>query len=76
VRGNKYDKFRMQGLNTNKRIIATLGPRKDRNHVIEGSQDLILSLTCVDTQVLSFEELFPEPLSQLENVVCTFLYSA
>jgi hypothetical protein len=28
-------KFKMQGPNTSKRIMATLGPRKGRNHVFQ-----------------------------------------
>jgi hypothetical protein len=38
---NLTSKFRMQGPNTRKRIMTTIGPRKGRNHVIEGSQDFI-----------------------------------
>jgi hypothetical protein len=34
-------KFRMQGPNRSKRIMATIGPRKGRNPVVEGSQDFI-----------------------------------
>jgi hypothetical protein len=41
VRGNKLDKSKMQGPNTGKRIMATTGPRKGRNHVLEGSQEFI-----------------------------------
>jgi hypothetical protein len=38
---NLTNKFKMQGPNTSKRIMATIGPRKDRNQVLEGSQDFI-----------------------------------
>jgi hypothetical protein len=37
---NLTSKFEMQGPHTSKRIITILGPRKGRNHVLEGSQDL------------------------------------
>jgi hypothetical protein len=46
---NLTSKFKMQGPNTRKRIIATIGPRKGRNEVLEGSQDFIWSHTCVET---------------------------
>jgi hypothetical protein len=38
---NLKSKFRMQYPNTSKRIMATIGSRKHRNHVAEGSQDFI-----------------------------------
>jgi hypothetical protein len=38
---NLTSKFRMQGPNTGERIMATIGPRKGRNHVLEGSEDFI-----------------------------------
>jgi hypothetical protein len=38
---NLISKFKMQGPNISKRIIAIIGPRKGRNHVLEGSQDFI-----------------------------------
>jgi hypothetical protein len=41
VRRNKLDKFKMQGPNISKKIIATIGPRKGRNQALEGSQDFI-----------------------------------
>jgi hypothetical protein len=41
--------FKMQGPNTSKRIMASIGPKKDRNEVLEGSQDFIWSHTCVET---------------------------
>jgi hypothetical protein len=56
---NLTNKFKMQGPNTSKRIMATIGPRKDRNKVLEGRQDFILSHTCVET---CFKSLFLEPL--------------
>jgi hypothetical protein len=37
---NLTSKFKMQVPNTNKRIIATTGPRKDRNQVLEGARIL------------------------------------
>jgi hypothetical protein len=37
---NLTSKFKMQGPNTSKRIMSTIGPRKDRSQVLEGSQDL------------------------------------
>jgi hypothetical protein len=46
---NLTSKFKMQGPNTSKRIMATIGPRKSRSHVLEGNQDFILFHTCVDT---------------------------
>jgi hypothetical protein len=33
---NVTNKFKMQGLNTSKRIMATIGPRKGRNQVQRG----------------------------------------
>jgi hypothetical protein len=38
----------MQDPNIIKRIMAAIGPRKGRNHVLEESQDFIWSHTCVD----------------------------
>jgi hypothetical protein len=38
---NLIGKFRMQGANTSKRIMAAIGPRKGRNHVVQGSWDFI-----------------------------------
>jgi hypothetical protein len=50
VTGNKLDKeFKKQTPNTSKRMMATIGPRKGRNHILEGSWDFIWSHTCVDT---------------------------
>jgi hypothetical protein len=46
---NLTSKFKMQDPNTNKRIMATIGPRKGRNQVLEGSQDFIWSHTRVET---------------------------
>jgi hypothetical protein len=46
---NLTSKFKMEGPNTSKRIMATIGPRKGRNQVLEGSQDFICSYTCVET---------------------------
>jgi hypothetical protein len=46
---NLTSKFKMQGPNTIKRIMATIGPRKGRNQVLEGSQDFILFHTRVET---------------------------
>jgi hypothetical protein len=46
---NLTSKFKMQGSNTSKKIIATIGPRKGKNQVLEGSQDFIWSHTCVET---------------------------
>jgi hypothetical protein len=48
---NLTSNFKMQGPNTSKRIIviATIGPRKARNQVLEGNQDFIWSHTCVET---------------------------
>jgi hypothetical protein len=46
---NLISKFKMQGPNTSKRIIATIGSRKGRNEVLEGSQDFIWFHTCVGT---------------------------
>jgi hypothetical protein len=46
---NLTSKLKMQDPNTRKRIMATIGPRKGRNHVLEGSQDFISSQICVDT---------------------------
>jgi hypothetical protein len=48
---NLTSKFKMQGPNTSKRIMATIGPRKGRNQVLEGSQDFICSHTWVETWV-------------------------
>jgi hypothetical protein len=62
----------MQGPNTSKRIIVTIGLRKGRNQVLEGSQDFIWSHTCIET---CFKRLLLEPLSLLENVICMFLYN-
>jgi hypothetical protein len=42
-------KFKMQDPNIRKRIMATIGPRNGRKHVLEGSQDFILFHTSVDT---------------------------
>jgi hypothetical protein len=44
---NLISKFKMQGPNISKRIMATTGPRKGRNHALEGSQDFICSHTFV-----------------------------
>jgi hypothetical protein len=38
---NLTSKFKMQGPNTSKRIMASIGPRKGRKHVLERSQDFI-----------------------------------
>jgi hypothetical protein len=38
---NLTSKFKMQDPNTSRKIMAIIGPRKGRNHVIEGSQDFI-----------------------------------
>jgi hypothetical protein len=46
---NLKSKFKMQGPNTSKRIMATTGPRKGRNQVLEGIQDLIFSHAWVET---------------------------
>jgi hypothetical protein len=46
---NLTSKFKIQGPNTSKRIMAIIGPRKGRNQVLEGSQDFIWSHTCVET---------------------------
>jgi hypothetical protein len=40
---------KMHGPNRSKRIMATIGPRKGMNQVLEGSQDFIWSHTCVET---------------------------
>jgi hypothetical protein len=37
---NLTSKFKMQGSNTNKRVMATIGPRKGRNHDLEGARIL------------------------------------
>jgi hypothetical protein len=42
---NLTGKFKMQGPNISKRIMATIGLRKGRNQVLEGSQDFIWSHT-------------------------------
>jgi hypothetical protein len=63
----------MQGLNTSKRIMATIGPRKGRNHILGEPEFYLVPYLCRN---LSFEGLFPEPLSLLENVDCMFLYNA
>jgi hypothetical protein len=63
----------MQGPNTSKRIMATIGPRKGRNQVLEGSQDLFGPILYGN---LSFKRLLPEPLSLLKKVISTFLYNA
>jgi hypothetical protein len=46
---NLTSKFKMQGPNTSKRTMTTIGSRKGRNHVLEGSQDFIWSHTCMET---------------------------
>jgi hypothetical protein len=46
---NMTSKFKMQAPDTSKRIMATIGPGKGRNQVLEGSQDFIWSHTCVET---------------------------
>jgi hypothetical protein len=38
---NLTSRFRMQGPNTSKTIMATIDPRKGRSHVIEERQDFI-----------------------------------
>jgi hypothetical protein len=38
---NLTSKFKMQGPNTSKRKMATIGPRKGKNQVLEGNQDFI-----------------------------------
>jgi hypothetical protein len=38
---NLTGKFKMQGPNISKKIMASIGPRKGSNHVLEGSQDFI-----------------------------------
>jgi hypothetical protein len=43
---NLTSKVKMQG--PSKRIMATIGSRKGRNHVLEGSQDFIWFHTCVE----------------------------
>jgi hypothetical protein len=48
---NLTSKFKMQGPNTSKRIMATIGPRKGRNQVLEENQDFISSHTYVETWV-------------------------
>jgi hypothetical protein len=48
-RNKLTNKFKMQGPNTSKRIMATIGPRKGRKQVLEGSQDYFCSHTCVET---------------------------
>jgi hypothetical protein len=46
---NFTSKFKMHGPNTSKRIMTTIGPRKGRNQVLEGSQDFICSHTWIET---------------------------
>jgi hypothetical protein len=70
---NLTSKFKMQGPNTSKRIMATIGPRKGRNQVLEGPGFYLVPYLCRN---LSFKRLLLEPLSLLENVICTFLYNA
>jgi hypothetical protein len=41
--------FIMQDSNTSKRIMATIGPSKGSNQVLEGSQNIIWSHTFVET---------------------------
>jgi hypothetical protein len=42
---NLTSKFKMQGPNTSKRIMETIGLKKVRNQVLEGSQEFICSHT-------------------------------
>jgi hypothetical protein len=38
---NLTSKFKMQGPNTSKRIMESIGPKKGWNHALEGSQDFV-----------------------------------
>jgi hypothetical protein len=75
---NLTSKFKMQGPNASKRIMATIGPRKGRNPggVPSPRGKPGFYLFPYLSRNLSFKRLLPEPLSLLENVNCTFLYNA
>jgi hypothetical protein len=64
----------MQDPNTSKRKMATIGPRKEQEPNPEEEPGFYL--VPYMSRNLSFKKLLPEPLSLLDNVICTFLYNA
>jgi hypothetical protein len=63
----------MQGPNTSKKKMATIGHRKGKNCPGGEPGFYLVAYLCTN---LSFERLFLDTLTLLENVVCTFLYNA
>jgi hypothetical protein len=52
---NLTSKFKMQGPNTSNRIMATIGLRKGRTHVLEGARILF---DPIPVRISEFEALF------------------